>query len=352
MIATPLAVAGAEQPAAVAATAAQHPFISVVVPTYNRASVLPYLFAALARQTYPAERMELIIVDNSSSDDTESVVSTWRQALPFSVSFYRKENRGPAASRNYGAARAIGDIIAFTDSDCLPAPTWLARGAGGFARGAGIVCGPIVPRRRAGAPGLLAAQLEGIGSDRGTYPTANLFVRRAQFEAVGGFNESFGLYPWGELVAGEDADLAWRLKRQGARVLFLQDVIVDHLSTRITPRQLLLRPVRVRIFPRLLRTIPELRETYLWAKVFLAPSRLYFYVAWIGIAAAFLVPAWWPALAAAPWVVHHSRGTVASLVRKGHVAKGLVWLAAIAWFETLTAAALLSGSLRYRRLVL
>lgn len=335
-----------------AGTVSQRPFISIVVPTFNRAAVLPYLLAALARQTYPSGRMEVIVVDNSSTDDTEDVIRRWQAVVPFALSFHRKENRGPAASRNYGAARATGDFIAFTDSDCLPASNWLARAADALSRGAGIVCGPIVPRRRDGAPGLMAAQLEGIGADRGTYPTANLFVRRAAFQAVGGFDESFGLYPWGELMAGEDADLAWRLKRKGESAVFLQDVVVDHLSTRISPAQLLLRPVRVRIFPRLLRTIPELRHTYLWGRVFLARPRIYYHLAWIGVLAALLIPSSLPLLAIVPWVVSHSRGTVMSMLRRGQVAKGVTWLLAIAWFETLTTLALLAGSVRYRRLVL
>jgi glycosyltransferase involved in cell wall biosynthesis len=328
------------------------PFISVVVPTFNRAAVLPYLLGALARQTYPSDRMEVIVVDNSSTDDTEEVIKRWQAVVPFELSFFRKENRGPAASRNYGAARAKGDFIAFTDSDCLPSSNWLARAADALVGGAGIVCGPIVPRRRHGAPGLMAAQLEGIGADRGTYPTANLFVRAAAFKVVGGFDETFGLYPWGELMAGEDADLAWRLKRKGESAVFMQDVVVDHLSTRITAAQLLLRPVRVRIFPRLLRTIPELRQTYLWGRVFLARPRVYFHLAWIGVVAALLIPSWLPLLAVVPWVVSHSRGSVMSMVRRGQVAKGITWLLAIAWFETLTTLALLAGSVRYRRLVL
>src|SRR5438477_8106339 len=92
-------------------------FVSVIVPTYNRAAELPYLFSALAAQWYPADRVELIVVDNSSIDDTEGVVAHWSRCLPFKVSFHRKENHGPAASRNYGAARAEGQILAFTDSD-------------------------------------------------------------------------------------------------------------------------------------------------------------------------------------------------------------------------------------------
>ena len=77
------------------------PFISVIVPTYNRARVLPYLFQALAYQQYPADRMELIVVDNSSSDDTEAVVGRWADVLPFAV------NRLPAATRAHVALAAV-----------------------------------------------------------------------------------------------------------------------------------------------------------------------------------------------------------------------------------------------------
>ena len=191
-----------------------------MVPTYNRASVLPYLFDALGKQVYPADRMEAIVIDNSSDDNTEAVVLRWREALPFPVVFRRKENRGPAASRNLGAALAKGEVLAFTDSDCLPSPGWLRAAARHFAAGAGLVCGPILPRQREGAPGLMASQLPATNRDDGLYPTANLLVRRGALEEAGGFNEDLGLHPWGDLVAGEDADLAWRVKRTGVRAIF------------------------------------------------------------------------------------------------------------------------------------
>src|SRR5258708_5952897 len=94
--------------AAVSHGETRFPFVTVVVPTYNRAKTLPFLFESLAKQHYPADRMELIVVDNSSNDNTEEVVEQWKQVFPFRARFSRKDNKGPAASRNYGAARAEG----------------------------------------------------------------------------------------------------------------------------------------------------------------------------------------------------------------------------------------------------
>lgn len=328
------------------------PYMSVVIPTYNRAAVLPYLFDALGKQVYPADRMEAIVIDNSSSDDTEEVVARWRLALPFPMTFHRKENRGPAASRNVGAALARGEIIAFTDSDCVPSPGWLRAAARAFAAGAGLVCGPILPRPREGQPGLMASQLPAATRDDGLYPTANLLVRKQALVVAGGFNEDLGLYPWGELVAGEDADLAWRVKRTGVQAVFDDQVVVGHMATRIRARDLLLRPLRVQVMPWLVRAIPELRWTYLWKRYFMTGSRVYYYVALAGIAAAVITREWAFVLATFPWLVFHGAGTTASLVRRGQVAKAVAWLCLVAWFDTVTTCALVLGSVRNRRLVL
>src|SRR5258708_32955818 len=93
--------------------------VSVVVPTRNRAAWLSYLFDALSRQVYASDLVEVVIVDNSSGDNTREVVNRWAQVLPFPVRFFVKANEGPAAARNYGAARPTGDVLAFTDSDCM-----------------------------------------------------------------------------------------------------------------------------------------------------------------------------------------------------------------------------------------
>jgi glycosyltransferase involved in cell wall biosynthesis len=332
--------------------ACELPFVSVIVPTYERGQILPYLFEAVARQVYPAERMELIVIDNSSRDDTEAVVESWRKVLPFGLTFVRKENRGPASSRNRGASLARGDVLAFTDSDCLPRPHWLRAAVRRFEEGVGLVCGPIVPLQRAGAPGLLAAQLPTVTRDEGLYPTANLLVRRSDFEAVGGFDERLGLLPWGELVAGEDCDLAWRVRRTGASATFTQQAEVGHLATRVQPWRLLLRPFRVQVMPALVRRVPEIRATYLWNRYFLSASRVLYYLALAGLVAAVTTRNWPWLLAVVPWLVRASRGTTISLLRRGLVPKALVWIGMVAWFDTVTTVGLAIGSARSRAVVL
>ena len=87
------------------------PTISVIIPAYNRARDLPGAVASVMAQTYPA--LEILIVDDGSSDGTEEVVSE----LDAPIRYWRQENQGAAAARNRGLAEATGDLVAFLDVD-------------------------------------------------------------------------------------------------------------------------------------------------------------------------------------------------------------------------------------------
>jgi glycosyltransferase involved in cell wall biosynthesis len=325
--------------------------VSVIVPTYNRAALLPYLFDALARQLYPASRMELVVVDNSSSDDTEEVVNRWKGALPFPTHFHRHENRGPAASRNLGAAHARGQILAFTDSDCIPGNDWLRNAVRGFLGETGLVCGPITAAASSAPVGVLYTYLDETTAETGLYPTANFVVRRDAFEAVSGFDESFGLFPWGGLKGGEDTDLAWRIKRAGFGVRFLGDVSVRHQPTGLSPRSWLLRPVRVQILPQLIRSIPELRGTFLWRRFFVSRLHFQFHLAWIGVAVAAATRRRLPLLATVPWLLG-IKPVVAQEARRGGPARALVSTGLITEGFVMHTLVLIIASIRHRRVVL
>jgi glycosyltransferase involved in cell wall biosynthesis len=327
------------------------PVISIIVPTYNRAHELPYLFSALAAQWYPADRMELLVVDNSSSDQTEAVVAEWATILPFSVAFYRKDNRGPAASRNYGAERARGEVLAYTDSDCIPLPHWLRNAAAGFAQGGDMILGPFYPVGRLGEP-ILVSQQSAQERDKGCYPTANLFIRRSDWEKVGGFDERYGLYPWGGLVAGEDTDLAWRIRRSGAQPLFVWNAAVGHLSTPITLRKFLLRPIMVQILPALLRKVPELRQTFFWNRYFMSKYSLYFELGLIGVIAAAAIHTWVPLLLTLPWLRHLWANLLVPTTRILGLRQGLARTLLHIYGQSAETLVLIFGSIRYRRLVL
>lgn len=93
--------------------------VSIVIPAYNSEATLPQCLEALEQQTYPP--LEIIVVDDGSTDKTVEL------AQPKAVVLHNTNNKGAGGARNTGAAAARGDIIAFTDSDCVPPSQWLEK---------------------------------------------------------------------------------------------------------------------------------------------------------------------------------------------------------------------------------
>ena len=257
------------------------PRVSVIVPTRNRAVTLVETLRALASQDYPLDRLQIIVVDNSSADDTDTVAADVRISSPFPLQYFRKTDQGPAAARNYGAARSSGEILAFTDSDCAMRTDWIRRGVDALRTGLDVVSGPVCPvinRRR--VPGFFYHQTD--HRQRNTlYPTANVFYRRQAFERLGGFDETFGTFPWGMPVGGDDVDLAWRSVRAGYRAGWAEDVAVSHEASSTRAMTWLIEPVRLQIMPRLIRQNPELREN-LFQRFFVSREYAAFYPAIVG----------------------------------------------------------------------
>jgi glycosyltransferase involved in cell wall biosynthesis len=106
--------------------------VSVVLPTYNRGHLLPRAMDSVVAQTYP--RWELIVVDDGSTDDTESVVRRYRARFGDRVIYLRQDRAGASVARNAGMERAAGQWIAFLDSDDAFKPGKLDRQVALFAR--------------------------------------------------------------------------------------------------------------------------------------------------------------------------------------------------------------------------
>ena len=203
---------------------ADPPVLSVVIPTFNRAAVLPRLFEALAACDPPAGGVEFIVVDDGSSDDTAAVVA--RAEVPGLVSL-RQDNAGAAAARNLGWRHARGALIAFTDDDCIPSRRWMVELVDAF-HGSDLaaVGGAVVPF----VPGFLAEFIQaermvshGGDADAVKYlVTANAAFTRDALEAVGGFDERF------PGAAGEDTDLTFRIQDCQMRITLIEGATVAH----------------------------------------------------------------------------------------------------------------------------
>jgi glycosyltransferase involved in cell wall biosynthesis len=196
------------------------------------------LLDALSAQTLPIEEYEVIVVDDFSTDETAHVA----RASPLSRVIDAPARGGAYAARNLGVAASSADVLAFTDADCVPAPTWLEHGLAALARSrADLAAGHIeIPLdSRASASALVdfarylnqeRAAAEGFGV------TANLFVRRAVFDRIGLFN--------GKLVSGGDTEFGHRARAAGFALVLAAEAVVVH-PARSTPRELARKAYRL-----------------------------------------------------------------------------------------------------------
>ena len=229
--------------------------VSVVVPSHGAARTIDALVDALAAQTH--EDHEVIVVDTCADGTLHKL------KVPGTVRIVRAPvGGGPAAKRNAGAAVARGRLLAFTDADCVPEPQWLAEGV---AAGGRLVQGPTLPERDDGS--FLAHHVV-VRGPTPLFETSNLFVERALFERLGGFTTRY--YRRYGLPFGEDAEFGWRAVRAGAEHGFAERAVVRHPLGAPSLRGHLREQWTARGFPRLVRDVPELRETLLWKRLFLS----------------------------------------------------------------------------------
>lgn len=201
------------------------PFVTVVVPTFNRPAALRACLAALARQDHPADAFEVVVVDDGSTaahaEANQAIAEAYR------VRLLRQPNRGPAAARNHGVTIAHGEYIAFTDDDCMPTPGWLSHLCDGAtptsARG-GRTLNTLTSDVRADATQLLIDYLYDYYRERdGAFFTSNnLLMARRQLLELGGFDETM------RHAGAEDRELCGRWLQRGWRLDFVADAVVDH----------------------------------------------------------------------------------------------------------------------------
>ena len=126
---------------------AEPPFVSVIIPTYNRPALLLQTVNTFLAQSYPAGRWEMILVDNNSTDDTWRVIAEIIERDP-RVRGIREERRGAHFARNSGGLAARGDVLYFTDDDMLAEPDLLEKIVEGFDADDMVasVTGKVLPR--------------------------------------------------------------------------------------------------------------------------------------------------------------------------------------------------------------
>jgi glucosyl-dolichyl phosphate glucuronosyltransferase len=212
---------------------------SIVLCTRNRSALLSKACESLLELDYPAERVELVLVDNASTDDTPSVARAVTARAPFDVRHVVEQRIGLSAARNRGIGEARGRYVFFTDDDQLVDPALLSEHERVLeAYSARVAQGRIELVFDGGRPDWLRAGLAsllGETPDLPEGPTAfglyggNLAIRRDVFDDVGMFREDLGK---GAAGYSEDSELALRLRERGEPVVYAPGARVFHVIER------------------------------------------------------------------------------------------------------------------------
>jgi cellulose synthase/poly-beta-1,6-N-acetylglucosamine synthase-like glycosyltransferase len=210
--------------------------VTVLVCTYNRARLLRETLAAMQAMEPPADcSVEIIVVDNNSTDNTPLVIAESARAGRYRIVPLHERKQGKSFALNHGLSQAHGDVLALTDDDVIPSPDWIHRLVDDFrTHDVTFVCGKVLPRwSRVPPPELLMPRamhiwgpiaiidygdgpIEYVAENRNQWLPigANLAFSREALLTIGGWRTDLGKVN-NTLISGEDHEIFMRLRRFG-----------------------------------------------------------------------------------------------------------------------------------------
>ena len=232
------------------------PDISVLVATRNRAHHLERLLSSLEGQSLEGLTFELIVINNGSVDDTQSVLERGRSRFKL-VALY-EGTAGKSRALNHGLKVAAGDLVVFTDDDVTACPIWLRslHEAFGEYRSAPVFCGPIIPCFPPGTPkwmpnhvgadflfGKFTPDLPGGPMPTKILPYGANFAIRSSVRRGMRFRLDLGPSEENGPLFGEDTDFARRVRGESQEIIFVPAARVYHhvKSADIEPSSMLER---------------------------------------------------------------------------------------------------------------
>lgn len=204
-----------------------YPDVSIIVPVFNDQEGLEKCLQRLGGQSYPRDRYEVIVADNGSDRNIRDVVARYPRTR-----FICEKRPGSYAARNAGLTLATGEIVGFTDSDCLPRHDWIERGVAALQNDVnlGLAGGRVVlfhrdPQRL--SPGEFYQEICGFPQEKYIEEkrfavTANVFTWRKVLDDVGHFSP--------QMKSSGDKEWGNRVFEAGYGQVYAEDVVVEHPS--------------------------------------------------------------------------------------------------------------------------
>jgi glycosyltransferase involved in cell wall biosynthesis len=227
-------------------------FVTIIIPTYNRAKLLDITLNSLLEQNYPKDLYEIMVVDNNSTDNTAQVIKNWSEKTNGLIQYYFEGRQGSHFARNGVVKYAKGDILYFTDDDMIADKAMLRELVSVFQKypEVGSATGRVLPRWETEPPhwvkkyctnGWLSLHDrtgdEFVSDDDFGVFSCHQAVRKALFIKAGGYNPDIVN---GEWLGDNETGLNIKLREQGAKFGFTKDAVTLHMipSARMTQQYL------------------------------------------------------------------------------------------------------------------
>lgn len=219
------------------------PFVSVVIPVYNDSEGIRATLDSLVEQSAPADRHEVVVVDNGSTDDTRTVVCEYSERYPAIELVVEDDVQGSYAARNRGIEVARGSVVAFVDADMVVDASWIEDVARRMAETDADYLACDVELFTPGEEGVVAKynrlndlHVQRFVEELSFAPTCCLVVRRTLLEGLGGFDP--------RLQSGGDYEFGNRVATDGHRLQYAPELVMYH-PTRTSLGALLRKARRV-----------------------------------------------------------------------------------------------------------
>jgi len=208
--------------------------ISIVICTHNGEKKLPLTLESINRMAFPESlSTELIVVDNNSNDNTKSVIENFLYRTPFPVRYFFEPNQGLSNARNLALKEALGDIIIFTDDDCIVEHNWLSKIFDEFQSDSDLMVlgGRVELYNDKDKPVTLyrlreKRQFTSVFQIFTLLPGCNMSFRRSVFNTIGKFDINFGA---GRTIpSAEDSDFFYRAFRMNFKMMYSPEVLIYH----------------------------------------------------------------------------------------------------------------------------
>lgn len=216
------------------------PFVSVIIPTYYDWKRLQLCLDALAKQTYPQEKFEILVVNNDPEDKTPDTLD-----IPKNCILLEEPKPGSYAARNKALTAAKGEIYAFTDSDCQPQNDWIEVSVNFLQENSYYdrIGGNIQLFSKNKKPNwyeiyefVFAFPQKEFIVENGMAATGNMISRKKVFDDTGWFNH--------QLMSGGDGEWGKRANKKGYKIKYMDNCIVYH-PTRNNTQEILTKNRRL-----------------------------------------------------------------------------------------------------------